>query len=104
MRTKISVPLISIMLIMLLSYKNIEHNPPIEVTGIVLDAHTRKPLPQLHVYASKGEEEAFTNDKGAFQFTSWQELPLTITVRGNDKKDKQVRVDSAPVQVTILLP
>lgn len=104
MRTKISVPLISIFLVMLLSYKNMEHNPPIQLSGIVLDAHTRKPLPQLHVYASKGEEEAFTNERGAFQFTSWQELPLTITVRGNDKKDKQVRVDSAPVQVTILLP
>ena len=104
MRTKISVPLIAIFLIMLLSYKNMELHPPIQVSGIVLDAQTRKPLPQLHVYASKGEEEAFTNEKGAFQFMSWQELPLTITVRNSDKKDKQVRIESAPVQVTILLP
>jgi hypothetical protein len=56
------------------------------------------------VFTRKGEEESFTNEQGVFRFTSWQHLPLEVTVQEPGGKEKKVQVSSTPVQLTVLFP
>lgn len=89
---------------MILAYQDISRYLPVEVQGTVLDAQSRKPVQGLHVFTAKGEEEGFTDAKGQFHFTSWQQLPLQVTVQQPDGKSKQVKVAATPIRLTILFP
>ena len=60
------------------------------INGIVLNKETGNPIPGVYLYAVKGEEEALTNNKGAFQLVTWQKLPATLHL--HYKEDEQVRV------------
>lgn len=77
---------------------------PVEVRGLVLDACTKKPLSNVHVYAQKGEEEAFTDNNGGFKFSTWKQLPFELTVQQTGGGEKKVKVVSAPVKLTVLFP
>lgn len=90
--------------VMILAYKDITRFLPVPVTGVVLDGTTRKPLSRIHVFTRKGEEESFTNEQGVFRFTSWQQLPMEVTVQEPGGKEKKVQVSSTPVQLTVLFP
>ena len=60
------------------------------INGIVLNKETGNPIPGVYLYVVKGEEEALTNNKGAFQLVTWQKLPATLHL--HYKEDEQVRV------------
>ncbi|MDF2385241.1 carboxypeptidase regulatory-like domain-containing protein [Nostoc ellipsosporum NOK] len=47
--------------------------------GKVVDAKSDKPIPKVHVYVVRGEEEALTDNNGRFRVQSWQSLPLTVS-------------------------
>ena len=89
---------------MILAYKDIVAFLPVTIDGVVVHAATNKPISGLHVFTKKGEEEAFTNSKGVFHFTSWQALPLIITIQQPGGVKKTIRVTGTPVKLHIEFP
>lgn len=71
---------LSLIVIMLYSFTQLQNILPNVVEGTVLSDETGKPVPKAHVYIIHGEEEAMTDNKGDFRIESWQKLPVTITV------------------------
>jgi hypothetical protein len=89
---------------MTMSHTNRNRFAPIEVAGVVLDAGTGKPLSRFHVFTRKGEEEAFTNEGGLFRFTSYQNLPLVVTIHQPGGTEKEVHIATTPVRLRVLFP
>lgn len=90
--------------VMILAYKDINRYLPLTIEGVVLDATTKKPISRLHVFTKKGEEETFTNNEGVFSFTSWQSLPLVVTVQDPGGLEKHIKVNATPVKLKVYLP
>jgi hypothetical protein len=68
---------------------------PLHLKGIVVDAGTGLPVDKAYLYIVKGEEETLSNNKGEFTLTSWQQVPLQVTVIHRDFKRKEIKVLSA---------
>lgn len=49
------------------------------VEGIVVDAGSGKPVPDVYVYTLSGEEEQLTNEEGRFKFKTWRTYPIRCT-------------------------
>lgn len=80
-----------------------EKKGPLVVRGVVQDAATREPLPNIHVYIIKGEEEAVTDSRGNFSIRSWQNFPLKVQASGKGYVSREAQVTNDRQQVTILL-
>ena len=63
--------------------------------GTVIFRETGKPVTQAYIYTVKGEEETLTDHKGEFEFTSWQNLPVTLHVDYPVQKFQLVITDPA---------
>ena len=66
--------------LMLFSYTNIHKLVPVVIEGLVINAKTLSPVGDAHAYIVLGEEEMLTSSRGEFHITSWQPLPVTLTI------------------------
>jgi hypothetical protein len=94
---------LAIPLIMLLSYDEYIRLSQIVVQGTVLTEGSLKPVAGAFVYTVSGEEEALTDKNGNFKFTTWQSLPLGITVEHRDFETTRVKVTTLPATQSIWL-
>ncbi len=94
---------LTIPLIMLLSYHDYLRHSQIVVQGTVLTEGSLKPVPDAFVYTVSGEEEALTDKNGNFKFTTWQSMPIAITVEHRDFETIKIRVTSLPANEAIKL-
>jgi protocatechuate 3,4-dioxygenase beta subunit len=97
------IPSLTIPLVMLLSYHDYLRHSQIVVQGTVLTEGTMKPVPDAFVYTVSGEEETLTDKNGNFKFTTWQSMPIAITVEHRDFETVKVRVTSLPATQAIKL-
>jgi hypothetical protein len=88
---------------MLIAYDDILNFVPVKVTGVVKDEATGSPVSKAHVYSVKGEDEAFSNEKGEFVLSTWQKLPVTFTVEHPSYKIQTAIVSDAQKQTVIYL-
>lgn len=104
MLNKIRLPLVLSFSVTTLANKHINNYLPITIDGVVLDVVSHKPISSLHVFTKRGEEEAFTNDQGSFHFSSWEPLPLVITIQEPGGNEKHVKVTVIPTKLKIFFP
>lgn len=90
-------------LLMIFSSAEIVNFLPATLKGKVIDNKTGKPVPAVHVYITKGEEEVFSSSKGEFVLKTWHQMPVTITVEHKDYKQQTIRITSETDQLTISL-
>jgi hypothetical protein len=64
----------------LFSYTNIHTLTPIVIEGSVINAGNHSPVADAHAYIVLGEEEMLTSSKGEYRITSWEPLPVTLTI------------------------
>ena len=88
---------------MLLTYHDYIRLSQIVVQGTVLTEGTLKPVANAFVYTVSGEEEAVTDKNGNFKFTTWQSLPIDLTVEHRDFETSRVKVNSLPANQSIKL-
>lgn len=60
--------------------------------GVVVSKETNRPIPKAYLFVVKGEEETITGSNGKFVITTWQKLPVTITVEHPEFKKVKVEV------------
>lgn len=94
---------VTIPLLMLLSYHDYLRHSQIVVQGTVLSEGSLKPVPDAFVYTVSGEEEALTDKNGNFKFTTWQSMPIAITVEHRDFETEKIKVTSLPATQAIRL-
>jgi hypothetical protein len=97
------IPLVTIPLFMLLSYHDYLRHSQIVVQGTVTVEGSLKPVADAFVYTVSGEEETLTDKNGNFKFTTWQPMPIAITVEHRDFETTKVRVTSLPANEVIKL-
>jgi hypothetical protein len=90
-------------LIMIFSYKEAVQIIPFTVEGTVAVQDEGTPVPRAHVFVINGEEEIFTDDKGKFRFTTWQNLPVQVTISHTDYEEQKVTIRSAARKAQVLL-
>lgn len=88
---------------MLIAYTDILDFVPVKISGVVKDEVTGNPIPKAHVYIVKGEDEAFTNERGEFAISTWQKLPVTLMSEHPSYKISTLLVADAQKQVFIYL-
>ncbi|XVJ64651.1 MAG: carboxypeptidase-like regulatory domain-containing protein [Lacibacter sp.] len=88
---------------MLITYDDILNFVPVKVSGVVKDEETGGPVAKAHIYITKGEDEAFTNEKGEFVINTWQKFPVTFTVEHPSYKITTSLIADAQKQVIIYL-
>jgi hypothetical protein len=92
-----------ITLAMLLTYHDSIRLSQIVVEGTVLSEGSLKPVADAYVYTVSGEEEVLTDKQGKFKLTTWQSLPLSITVEHYSFETLKVRVNTVPANQSIRL-
>jgi hypothetical protein len=97
------IPSLTIPLVMLLSYHDYLRLSQIVVQGTVLTEGTMKPIPDAFVYTVSGEEETLTDKNGNFKFTTWQSMPIAITVEHRDFETVKIKLTSLPATQAIKL-
>lgn len=90
-------------LIMIFSYKEAVQVIPFTVEGSVVVQSDGTPVAKAHVFVINGEEEIFTDDNGKFKFTTWQNLPVEVTISHNDYEEQKVTISSAARKAQVLL-
>jgi hypothetical protein len=88
---------------MLLRYTDIPDFLPQIIRGVVCDKQSRLPLNNVGVYTIKGAEETVTNCNGEFTIATWQDLPLTVTLRIKGLPEIMEKIDCVSEKPTILL-
>lgn len=88
---------------MLLSYHEYIKLSRIVVQGNVLTEDSLKPVAGAFVYTVSGEEEAVTDKNGNFKFTTWESLPISVTVEHQNFETVNVKVSTFPVNQSIRL-
>jgi hypothetical protein len=75
----------------------------VEIQGVVISADAGLPLENIYLYTKEGEEEALTNKKGEFKLTTWQHLPVTLTIEHLhfEKQTRQVSDVSKPIVIIL---
>jgi len=94
---------VTIPLLMLLSYHDYLRHSQIVVQGTVLTEGSLKPVPDAFVYTVSGEEETLTDKNGNFKFTTWQSMPIALTVEHRDFETAKIKVTSLPATQAIKL-
>jgi protocatechuate 3,4-dioxygenase beta subunit len=100
---KKNVLFISIPLLMLLSYHDYLRHSQIVVQGTVLTEGSLRPVANAFVYTVSGEEETLTDTNGKFQFTTWQPMPIALTVEHRDFETAKIKVTRLPATEAIKL-
>jgi hypothetical protein len=98
-----NMAVVIIPLLMLLSYHDYLRHSQIVVQGTVLTEGSLKPVPDAFVYTVSGEDEALTDKNGNFRFTTWQSMPIAITVEHRDFETAEIRVTRLPATQAIKL-
>ena len=89
--------------ILFISHATMKPQGAFVVKGIVKDKATGEPVPSVHVFTVKGEEEAVTNKKGEFSFETWsQSAELTTEKEGYQRSATKLNFP-APKQTLLLL-
>ena len=99
---KMLIPL-SIPLIMLMTYQESIRLSRIVVEGTVLTEGSLLPVANAFVYTVPGEEETLTDKNGKFKLTTWQPMPLAVTVEHRDFNTASIRITSLPANQSIRL-
>ncbi len=68
-----------IVLFPLITYAQ-DQNSNITLSGVVVDAQTKEPLPGATIHLKNTTHDGLTNDKGEFKFLTGQRLPVTFQV------------------------
>jgi hypothetical protein len=76
---------------------------PHTIAGIVKNSANDKTIENVYIYITSGEEEALSNNKGAFTISTWQDLPVTLVIEHPVYKQKKVRITDASQQQLIKL-
>jgi len=74
-----------------------------EVSGIVISEETKLPIDKAYLYVVKGEEEAITDVKGIFRFTTWQDKPVKVFVSHNNYKSRVITLNGVYKNLRIVL-
>jgi hypothetical protein len=90
-------------LIMIFSYKEAVQVIPFTVEGTVAVQTDGTPVAKAHVFVINGEEEIFTDDTGKFRFTTWQSLPVEVTVSHSEYEEQKVTIRSVAHKAQVLL-
>ena len=94
---------LTIPLCMLLSYHDYIRLSRIVVEGTVLTDSTLIPVADAFVYTVSGEEETLTDKSGRFKLTTWQSLPVAVTIEHRDFKTTTVNITKLPANQLIRL-
>lgn len=73
------------------------------LNGVVIDSQTLTPVNNAHTYVVLGEEEMFTSVSGAYSFTTWQQLPIELTILHSDYKPIHLKITDASKREIIKL-
>ena len=65
------------------------------IVGAVKNSATDKYIENVYIYITSGEEEALSNNKGAFTISTWQDLPVTLVIEHPIYKQKKIRITDA---------
>lgn len=68
---------------------------PHTITGAVKNNSTGKYIENAYVYITSGEEEALSNNKGAFTISTWQDLPVTLVIEHPVYQKQKIRITDA---------
>ncbi|WP_207510758.1 hypothetical protein [Longitalea luteola] len=68
---------------------------PYTIEGAVKNSATGKYIENAYIYIISGEEEALSNNKGAFTISTWQELPVILSIEHPVYNKKKIRVTDA---------
>lgn len=87
--------------LMILTIADISKVVPYKVKGIVVN-ESNKPVERVYISAVQGEEEALTDKNGNFTLTTWQSLPVTITIQHADYTSQQIVIrDTAQKEIKL---
>jgi hypothetical protein len=89
--------------VMILSYSDFIKTSPLLVQGTVVDVETGKPVNKAYLYIIQGSEEILSGNDGSFKISSWQKLPLTVTVEHADYEREVIKVTDASAPLKIRL-
>jgi len=93
---------LTIPLTMLFTYHEYIKLSRVVIEGTVV-SEAQTPVADAFVYTVPGEEETLTDKTGRFKLTTWQSLPLTVTVEHRDFKTTVVNVTKIPANQLIRL-
>ncbi|MBN9299398.1 MAG: carboxypeptidase-like regulatory domain-containing protein [Filimonas sp.] len=86
---------------MILSVTDISSVIPYKVKGIVVD-EGNKPIVRAYISVVQGEEEALTDKDGNFVLTTWQALPVTVTIQHADFTAQKIVIrDTAQKEIKL---
>jgi hypothetical protein len=68
---------------------------PYKIEGAVKNSATGKYIENVYIYVTSGEEEALSNNKGAFTISTWQELPVILSIEHPVYNKKKIRITDA---------
>jgi hypothetical protein len=89
--------------LLLVSYSPAE-SPRSEIKGTVVNFQTGKPIADVYLYVTEGEEEAVSNNKGEFRIITWRKkLPLLLTVEHPAYQKQEIKIVSLPSSVSVKL-
>jgi hypothetical protein len=78
--------------VMFLSYTDMKHFELMVIEGKVITRHSSLPVKGAHVYITSGEEEDLTNNEGKYRITTWQSLPVTLTVEHKNYETVKLKI------------
>jgi hypothetical protein len=91
--------------VIILHTSEIHPHLPHTITGAVRNSSTGKYIGNVYLYITSGEEEALSNNKGAFTISTWQNLPVTLVIEHPLYKQKKIRItDESQYQLVKLDP
>ncbi|MET0244860.1 MAG: carboxypeptidase-like regulatory domain-containing protein [Flavitalea sp.] len=76
--------------------------PAVSIKGTVFTS-ANAPVGEAHIFVVRGEEEALSDSRGAFAFSSWQKFPLTLNIDHPDYKAVKVKVENAEQAILVKL-
>jgi hypothetical protein len=88
---------------LLFSHPEKDKTNPNEISGIILNEETKKPVDKAYIYVVKGEEEATTNADGTFIFTTWQDKPVKIYICHKNFKSREIALNGVYRNLRIVL-
>ncbi|KAA2240781.1 TonB-dependent receptor [Chitinophaga agrisoli] len=80
-------------LLPLITYAQSENNSNITLSGVVIDAQTKTPLPGATIHLKNTTHDGVTNDKGEFNFLTGQKLPITFQLTYIGYKQAEITVN-----------
>jgi len=92
MNLKIPIQLLVLSYVALCSVKHNTHKAPVVFEGKVISNESAAPVVGAHVFIIKGEEEALTGSDGSFRITSWQQLPIAVTIEHKNYQTSNIRI------------